>query len=474
MQTIDARFADKRYASVAVNGRLSKTGQIDRYLLAVTPGKPLALSVDGRTLNSPVDGEISVRSYPGATVLATDGGTPGAAAKGMQYQVPADAASIEVDVRDLLGRGGPHFVYRLRIAPAGRPNFTLTCLDSRINVLRDGRAVVELRVDRTGYAGPIDLKIEGNDNVAIAPQQIPAEGGSRKVLVTFSTTSKPLNGVERLRIVGQSVEISPPVRRVAVIESPNQAQLAGFLDLIPVAPTAESPARIEMEKLPGFVLKGVDSEWPVAAAPIAKQSGEWLRLSLVSTETARPNPEGKRRKVKRSIAAMPDQGLSTAMGKGNLKVSVPLDIAEPAIDFVIKADVVSNPYSNRVLATSYSKPFRVLVQDAVGLRIDPTSLNLVAGLGGKVRGKLFRHPAFRQNVNVAISGLPAGYGTAPVTVAGDKTDFEIPMTAPKEGAARAIPNVSITVALADGKVPIKQPLDLKVAPPATPAVPKKK
>ena len=171
---------------------------------------------------------------------------------------------------------------------------------------------------------------------------------------------------------------------------------------------------------------------------------------------------------------MPDQGLSTAMGKGNLKVSVPLDIAEPAIDFVIKADVVSNPYSNRVLATSYSKPFRVLVQDAVGLRIDPTSLNLVAGLGGKVRGKLFRHPAFRQNVNVAISGLPAGYVTAPVTVAGDKTDFEIPMTAPKEGAARAIPNVSITVALADGKVPITQPLDLKVAPPAAPASPKKK
>ncbi|HEX4072173.1 MAG TPA: hypothetical protein VHX68_13430 [Planctomycetaceae bacterium] len=474
LQTIDARFADKRSAPVAVNGRLTKTGQIDRYLLAVTPGRPLALSVDGRSLNSPVDGEISVRSYPGAKVLATDGGTPGATAKGMQYQVPADVASIEVDVRDLLGRGGPHFVYRLRIAPAGRPSFSLTCLDSRINVPRDGRAVVELRVDRSGYAGPIDLKIEGNDNIAIAPSQLPAEGGSRKVLVTFNTTAKPLNGVERLRIVGQSVGITPPVRRVAVIESPNQAQLAGFLDLIPVAPTAESPAKIEMDKLPSFVLKGVDAEWPVSAAPIAKQAGDWLRLSLISTETARPNQPGKRRKVKRLIAALPDQGLSTAMGKGSLKVSVPLDIAEPAIDLVVKADVVSNPYSNRVLATSYSKPFRVLVQDAVGLKVDPASLNLVAGSGGKVRGKLFRHPAFRQKVNVAISGLPAGYGAAPVMVAGDKTDFEIPVTAPKEATARAIPNVSITVTLADGKVPITQPLDLKVAPPATPAALKKK
>ncbi len=49
LQTIDARFSDKRHASVAVNGRLSKTAEVDRYLLAVTPGQALA-SVGRRSI----------------------------------------------------------------------------------------------------------------------------------------------------------------------------------------------------------------------------------------------------------------------------------------------------------------------------------------------------------------------------------------------------------------------------------------
>jgi len=469
LQTIDARFADKRHAVVAVNGRLSKPAEVDRYLLAVTPGQTLALSLEGRSLNSPIEGEISVLSHPEGKVLATDGGTPGAGAKGMQYQVPADVASVEVAVRDLLWRGGPHFVYRLRIEPAGRPNFSLTFLDSRLNIPRHGRTVAELRVDRSGYAGPINLKIEGDDGIAVSPQQLPAEGASRKVLVTFSATGgKSLPAVARLRLVGESQGLTPSIHRVAVVESPNQAQLAGFLDSVPVAPTADSPVRIAADALPPFLLKGVDTEWPLRAVGMGGQTADWLRLSLVSTETPRPaDPNKKRRKSKPLIAAVSDQALSTVTGKGSLRISVPVDVAESAVDFVVKADVVSNPYSNRVLATSYSKPFRMLVQDPVGLRMDAASLNLVAGAPGKLRGKLVRHPAFKQNVNVSVSGLPAGYTAQPVMVLGDKTDFEIPMTAAKGSPAGPIPNVSIALTLADGKVPVTQPLELKVSPAAT-------
>ncbi|HUE12985.1 MAG TPA: hypothetical protein VMR25_02370, partial [Planctomycetaceae bacterium] len=237
---------------------------------------------------------------------------------------------------------------------------------------------------------------------------------------------------------------------------------------------AESPVRINADALPSFLLKGVDAEWPVTASAAGDHAGDWLRLSLVSTETSRPNPQGKRRKTKRLIVALPDQALSTAAGKANLKVSVPLDVADPAIDFVVKADVVSNPYSNRVLATTYSNPFRMLVQDPVALRMDAASLSLVGGTPGKVRGKLIRHPAFKQKVNVSVIGLPAGYAAQPVMVPGDKTDFEMPITVPKESASRTLPNVTIAVSLADGKASVTQPLELKVAPPAVTPTPKKK
>jgi len=69
-------------------------------------------------------------------------------------------------------------------------------------------------------------------------------------------------------------------------------------------------------------------------------------------------------------------------------------------------------------------------------------------------------------VTVAIAGLPGGYTAQPVTVAGEKTDFELPVTAAAEPAARTLPNVSMTVAFANGKIPITQPIELKVAPAA--------
>jgi hypothetical protein len=52
-----------------------------------------------------------------------------------------------------------------------------------------------------------------------------------------------------------------------------------------------------------------------------------------------------------------------ASGKGVVKISVPQDVVEPAIEFVVKADVVRHPYATGVMATTYSEPFRVLVKD---------------------------------------------------------------------------------------------------------------
>jgi hypothetical protein len=107
----------------------------------------------------------------------------------------------------------------------------------------------------------------------------------------------------------------------------------------------------------------------VLAAADTKKLGlepdAWVRFSLVSTETPRkvdPNNPNNRR-MKPVVAALPDQALPLASGKGMLKVSVPMDVVEPAIEFVVKADVVRHPYATGVMATTYSEPFRVLIKD---------------------------------------------------------------------------------------------------------------
>jgi hypothetical protein len=372
LQTIDARFADKGHDSVAINGRLAKEGEIDRYLLAVTPGTLLSLSLDSRSLNSPVEGDISIYSHPDRKLLGGDGGTPGAAGKGFQFQVPADASSIEVAVRDLNGRGGRHFVYRLRISPAAAPDFSLALLETRVNIPKNGRTMVPLQVDRRGYAGPIKLRLEGEGvaagSITIAPKEIPADGQSRKRFVTFTTTgSQPEAAARGLRIVGESVGVKPAIRRAAVIEVPNQAELSGFLDRVPVGARSSSPLQVDLAALPHEVYKGSESNWPIVLTAASKQalavdSDAWVRFSLVSTETPRQVGPNKRR-MKPLVAARPDQAMPLASGKGLLKVAVPADVAEPAIEFVVKAEVVRHPYASGVFATTYSEPFQVLVKD---------------------------------------------------------------------------------------------------------------
>ena len=374
LQTIDARFAEKQHESVAVNGRLAKEGEIDRYLLAVTPGTLLSFSLDGRSLNSPVEGDVSIYSHPEQKPLGGDGGTPGAAGKGFQFQVPTNVSSIEVAVRDLNGRGGPHFVYRLRIAPTASPDFSLALLDTRVNIPANGRTMVPLQVDRKGYAGPIKLRIEGPKagaaRISIAPQELPAEAQSRKLFVTFTTTGDQTESAAGLRIVGESVGISPAIRRSAVIEVPNQAELSGFLDRVPVGARSRSPLQVDLGTLPRELYKGSVTDWPIVLTADSKKAmgidaDAWVRLSLVSTEVPRPvdpnNPN--KRRVKPMIAAMPDQAMPLASSKSSLKVAVPADVAEPAIEFVVKADVVRHPYAAGVFATTYSEPFQVLVKD---------------------------------------------------------------------------------------------------------------
>jgi hypothetical protein len=332
----------------------------------------LSLSLDSRSLNSPVEGDISIYSHPDRKPLGGDGGTPGAAGKGFQFQVPADASSIEVAVRDLNGRGGRHFVYRLRISPAAAPDFSLALLETRINIPKNGRTMVPLQVDRRGYAGPIKLRLEGEGvaagSITIAPKEIPADGQSRKLFVTFTTTGSPPEAAARgLRIVGESVGVKPAIRRAAVIEVPNQAELSGFLDRVPVGARSASPLQVDLTALPHEVYKGSEVAWPIVLTAASKKAlgvepDAWVRLSLVSTEAGRLVAPNKQR-FKPLVAARPDQAMPLASGKGLLKVTVPTDVAEPAIEFVVKADVVRHPYASGVFATTYSEPFQVLVKD---------------------------------------------------------------------------------------------------------------
>lgn len=468
LQTVDARFSSRTHVPVIVNGRVSQPGETDRYLLAVTPGMTLNLSAESFGIRSPLEARIIVLSPETGDILAASEERPS-----LDFAVPAGMASVEVAVRDLNRRGGSDYLYRLRLIPAGQPNFSLSFDIERVLVPQGGSAVIRVDVNRAGYGGPIALQLVGAPDLIMTPAEIPADATKAFIQITSSRSdaAKELS-VRRVRLLGQSAGLEPPLRRVA------QGPFDSSLSLVPTQRTeltvAESPSagpRIELGTLPAALYKGTDLALPVTVRfTDAQLAGRPVRLTLLTTEAGRTrvdptDPTQQRRLPFALIRSLPEQTLPSADSAGTLKLLVPLDVAEPQVDCIVRAEVVSQSFSDQVLASAYSQPFRLNVQPAVKLQPAANSLMLTSKGETKLTGTVQRTAGFTQPVELALVNLPAGYSAPKISIAPDQQQFEVVVTAPEVAAAADLPNVALRVTTPAGK-PLQAdvPIATKVAP----------
>lgn len=445
-QRIDARFASNKHRATIINGRISQSNEEDRYLLDVTPGQSLSLRVDARSIDSPLDAQLAVR-LGGATQIVRDD-RPGSRDPELTYKVPKEVKQIELSVRDLYGRGGEQFLYRLRVIPAGQPDFSLRITTARLALPADGTALVELELNPGGYNGAVKLTTEGVSGVTLSPQEISAGGGNRKLLITVKRkrTAAPA-GLEQLRIIGESIGLPQPIRRPAILaEEAGRVVLRGFEDVLPVASAPPLGVELHVAQTPPALLKALTGTVSVEVARSGDGPRHPVRLTLISTEADRPaDPKNAGKGNKLKVRAAPDQFIPADANAGQLNILVPADVAEKSIEFVIRGDVLMHPYSDRVLGTVYSDPFRLPVQDAVKVTIDAKTLNLLGETENKVTGTVRRAKSLEGNIVLAIKGLPSGYSAPQVTLPPEAETFEITVTAPKENEKRPLNRITFTV-----------------------------
>src|SRR5262249_30816957 len=142
-----------------INGRISAPDEEDRYRLLVKPGMQLRFEVFANRLGSPLDGTLGV--FKAGTELASKDVRPGTAAPSVDLTVPDGVNSLVLSLKDVAGRGGSNYVYRLVIAPPERPDFNLTLLTERAQVPRGGYGIIRVRANRVAYGGAIRLSIPG-------------------------------------------------------------------------------------------------------------------------------------------------------------------------------------------------------------------------------------------------------------------------------------------------------------------------
>ena len=467
IQTIEAKFATPPLVPVGFTGVLGQRGERDVILVQVTPGQKLNLSVSGAAVNSPLDPQIQILKHPEGNVLAA-AENPGTREATLEYTVAADQPQIQVAIRDLRARGGANFRYRLRIAPAGQTDFNLTLSADRIQLPQDGSVALQLDVSRAGYTGPIKLSVQGDPQVTVQPAEIPANFNKAWITLTRQGAAAAPGTYDGLRIVGEAVGVDPPLSRLATVPAdPRLNLLPNDRATLSAGLTAPVGATLELGALPPAIFKGADIVLPVKLKLGAQPLTKVARLTLLTTEAARRiNPNDPSKGEFPRVDSGLNQTIDANDPQAALKISVPTDIAEPNIDFVIKAELVEHGFSQNVAATIYSAPFRLPVQNAVTVTLAANNLMAKGGVASKLTGTIKRTTGFQGAISVQILNLPAGATAPAVTIPPDQETFEITVTPAAVAAVADVPNVVFRAAAVDGGKPVQAdvPLATKISP----------
>lgn len=465
LQLIDATFGSSPLKPVAISGRIGQKREEDRYLLNVTPGQKLKLTLQSDSLGSSLEGELRLLGHPAGNLLTVTSDQPTIGDPNLEFAIPAGISQIQLQVRDLFSRGNARSFYRVLVEPADQPKFSLLLNTPTVAIPEDGSALLEAQLIRAGYAGPIQLSIAGDDSVAVVPHQIaPSHQGKVLLRLTRNGPAKD-SGSSLLRLVGESVGIEPALKQTASLQSGVVAPM--FTDTMAVGTLAAAGLTVELPQAPAVVFRGVTQDVSMTLKRLASHPSAALpvRLSLDSTEPVRRrdpnNPAAGTIPVVAIDARMVLPGEPEQIV---VKLNVPLESVEPAIDFVIKGEATPHAYSDRVLATAYSQPFHVEVKNAVSPKVDDPTLSFAGEADHKITGAIQRTPGFAGPVEVTLVGLPAGYTVQAANVAGDQDKFELIVRAPKVAAETPVANIKLRVTSSGSLLVPEIPVNLKVIP----------
>ena len=137
---------------LALNGIIQTVGDVDHFKITAKKDESFDVKVWARRLRSPLDSVLTIWNMQGGQVAAND--DDGNIDSGVRWKVPADGEYV-VKIEDKLGRGGPHYVYRVEITPVA-PRFTTWLPEMVQNSNQERRAIVVPKGNR--YATLVRIK----------------------------------------------------------------------------------------------------------------------------------------------------------------------------------------------------------------------------------------------------------------------------------------------------------------------------
>lgn len=147
-----------------LNGRLEVEGDVDYYTLEAKKGEAISLEIIARRRNSAIDSHLRILNDKGAQVQLNDDlkvGKRNYSDSWLENWIAPADGKYTIEIRDVHLRGGARFPYFLQITRS-QPYFELYLDTDKTQVPLGSHGVIFCRVERkNGFAGPVDLSIEG-------------------------------------------------------------------------------------------------------------------------------------------------------------------------------------------------------------------------------------------------------------------------------------------------------------------------
>lgn len=240
-------------APAALNGILSKPGDVDCFRFAAKKGQVFDIRVHARSLRTPVDAVLSVLRSNGAAVAGNDDtDTPDSY---VRFTSPADDQYI-VQIRDQLGSGGAEYAYRVEVAPV-QPRLVLT-LPERTQfedivapVPAGNRLALLVSAQREDFGGPVSLELKGLPP-GVTAEVVPfgPDDGTVPVLLSAAPDVKPAGAL--VDVVGRHQEGNLVVeghlrQRTSLVRGANNREVCNhYTERLAAAVTQAAPFALEI------------------------------------------------------------------------------------------------------------------------------------------------------------------------------------------------------------------------------------
>lgn len=280
--------ANKLTVPGGASGRFDKARDADHFAITGKKGQKLAVSVSTFEVNSPAEVLVRVLDAKGAEVARSN---PAAPVNRFEFTPAADGEYVlACEHQNFLH--GPNEVYLLTVVPVG-PDFTVVLALDRAEALAGGGTAVMATVTRlNGYAGPVELAIDGATALS-GKATLPA--GQTIAFVPLEVKAGTVPGAYPFRVKATATAGDATVTRYGTLTDAVKANLGGMpnppaelLTQCAVGVIDKPPFTIKMTFDPASVEKGKAGKIVLVATREPSADGDIVIAPLFTPPTVVP------------------------------------------------------------------------------------------------------------------------------------------------------------------------------------------